>query len=307
LEQALAQVGVPFQVRGAERVFDRTEVRQAVGLLRAAARSASADDDPSAQVRPVLASIGLTAQPPVGRGTARERWESLEALAQLAADFLTANPGAGLAGLAAELAVRSAIGHAPAMAGVTLASLHAAKGLEWDAVFLPGLTDGTLPIIYAQSDDAIEEERRLLYVGVTRAREWLYLSWALARSAGGRRTRKPSRFLDDLLSGRPGPRAAGPKPAASRRGAGAGPGPSPNDPLFARLREWRLATSREQSVPAYVVFSDATLQAIAAARPASRAELAGVPGVGAVKLDRYGAAVLELCAQPDGPQARPGP
>ena len=105
---------------------------------------------------------------------------------------------AGLGDLSAELAVRSAIGHAPAMAGVTLASLHAAKGLEWQAVFLPGLTDGTVPIIYAQTDEAIEEERRLLYVGVTRARERLYLSWALARTAGGRRTRKPSRFLAGL-------------------------------------------------------------------------------------------------------------
>jgi DNA helicase-2/ATP-dependent DNA helicase PcrA len=308
-EQALGEAGVSFQLRGAERFFDRDEVRQAVGLLRAAARSATAEDDPAAEVRPILASIGLTARPPGGRGTARDRWESLEALAQLAAAFFAANPEAGLADLSAELAVRTAIGHAPAMAGVTLASLHSAKGLEWQAVFLPGLTDGTVPIVYAQTDEAVEEERRLLYVGITRARERLYLSWALARTPGGRRTRKPSRFLADL-SGR-GMRAsdraaagrrAGP-PASAGRPDGAGQGPA--DPLFGQLREWRLAVSKDQGVPAYVVFSDATLQAIAAARPASRGELAGIPGVGAVKLDRYGAAVLELCAAA-APPVSPG-
>jgi DNA helicase II / ATP-dependent DNA helicase PcrA len=299
LEQALARAGVPFQIRGAERFFDRAEVRQAVGLLRAAARSASADDDPAGQIRPVLASLGLTPQPPGGRGTARERWESLEALALLAADFFAANQGASLADLAAELVLRSAIGHAPAAAGVTLASLHAAKGLEWDTVFLAGLTDGTVPIIYAQTAEAIEEERRLLYVGVTRARERLFLSWSLARAEGGRRTRKPSRFLDGLTGARPN--ARGKSPAGREKRAGGQPAVDPDDPLFARLRAWRLSTAREASVPAYVVFSDATLQSIAALRPATVAQLAAVPGVGAVKLDRYGAAVLELCADGDGP------
>ena len=315
-EQALAQANIPFQLRGVERFFDRAEVRQAVGLLRAAARSASAaEDDPAAQVRPILASIGLTPQPPAGRGTARERWESLEALAQLAADYFAANPEAELADLAAELAVRSAIGHAPAMAGVTLASLHAAKGLEWHAVFLPGLTDGILPIIYAHTDDALAEERRLLYVGLTRARERLYLSWALARSPGGRRTRTPSRFVADLQAGRtPGGRLGNRTSTrqgdrSAKSGAAAG-NPAVDDPLYQRLKQWRLTTAKEQSVPAFVVFSDATLLAIAQRRPASRADLAAVPGVGSVKLDRYGAAVLEVCAKfgesaaPCGQEAR---
>ena len=307
LEQALATAGVPFQLRGAERFFDRAEIRQAVGLLRAAARSTSGADEPASEVRHILASIGLTPQPPGGRGTARDRWESLEALAQLAADFFAANPQADMNGLATELAVRSAIGHVPAMAGVTLASLHAAKGLEWQAVFLPGLTDGTVPIIYAQTDEAIEEERRLLYVGVTRARERLYLSWALARTQGGRRTRKPSRFLSGLTPGHAaGDRPAGAKDGAGRRGRDAGAASKLNadDPLVRRLREWRLTTSKEQAVPAYVIFSDATLQAIADARPVTRDELARVPGVGAVKLDRHGAAVLAICAEPGGQLAQ---
>jgi DNA helicase-2/ATP-dependent DNA helicase PcrA len=278
LEQALADAGVPFAVRGAERFFERAEVRQAVALLRGAARAPSAGDDPAAQVRPVLAGLGLSAKPPAGRGTARERWDSLEALSQLAADFFASAPQATLGDLAADLALRSATGRAPAAGGVTLASLHAAKGLEWDAVFLAGLTDGTLPIVYAQTDEAVAEERRLLYVGITRARQRLFLSWALARSPGGRRTRKPSRFLAGLQSrARP---------------------PEDDNPLVTALRQWRAATAGAQGVPAYVVLSDATLLLIASRRPASRAELAGVPGVGAVRLDRYGAAVLALCAEP---------
>src|SRR5215469_13788534 len=145
----------------------------------------------------------------------------MEALALLVEDFFAANQADSIADLAAELVLRSAIGHAPAAAGVTLASLHAAKGLEWNTVFLAGLTDGTVPIIYAQSAEAIEEERRLLYVGITRARERLHLSWSLARSAGGRRTRKPSRFLTELLPGRPvAGRAA--KAGQNRRGSDAG-------------------------------------------------------------------------------------
>jgi DNA helicase-2/ATP-dependent DNA helicase PcrA len=250
-------------------------------------------------VRPILAGLGLSAEPPGGRGQARERWESLDALAQLADDFFGGNPQATLADLADELTVRSAIGHAPAAAGVTLASLHAAKGLEWDAVFLPGLTDGTLPIIYAQSPEAIAEERRLLYVGVTRARERLFLSWAVARSPGGRRTRKPSRFLDQVLASRPGGAGATASRASRDRQRVAGGAPAAldlADPVVARLKAWRQTTAKDQGVPAYVVFSDATLQAIATRRPANRAQLAAVPGVGAVKLDRYGAAVLELCA-----------
>jgi DNA helicase II / ATP-dependent DNA helicase PcrA len=197
-EQALSDAGVPFLVRGAERFFDRPEVRQGLGLLRAAARSASADEEPAVQARAVLSGIGLSPQPPTGRGQARERWESLEALAQLADDHFAASPEASLADLAAELAARSAIGHAPVLDGVTLASLHAAKGLEWDVVFLAGLTDGMLPIVHAQTDEAIEEERRLLYVGVTRARDLVCLSWALARSAGGGHARRPSRFIEEI-------------------------------------------------------------------------------------------------------------
>ena len=215
-EQALAEAGVPFQVRGTERFFERPEVRQAMGMLRAAAASTRAGPPAQAEVEAsapaaaevwhVLSGIGLTRKPPPGRGPARERWESLAALAQLAEDFCAAAPGAGLAEIAGQLAHRAAIEHPPAPDGVTVASLHAAKGLEWDAVFLPGLAEGNLPIVHAQTGEAVAEERRLLYVGVTRSRERLYLSWALSRSPGGLAV--PGAVA---VSGRPAPPAAGPR------------------------------------------------------------------------------------------------
>jgi DNA helicase-2/ATP-dependent DNA helicase PcrA len=201
-ELALAEADLPYVIRGAERFYDRPVVRQALVLLRGAARGEAAGDssDPMPDsVRHVLTGIGLTPRPPSGlRGAAsiRENWESLAAIAQLADDMHAAGPEATLADFSAELTMRADLGHAPAVDGVTLASMHAAKGLEWDAVLLPGLVEGLMPIVHARTAETVEEERRLLYVAVTRAREHLCLSWSSARAPGGRGGRQRSRFLD---------------------------------------------------------------------------------------------------------------
>ena len=206
-ELALAEAGLPYVIRGAERFYDRPVVRQALVLLRGAARGESSDSSDSLpdSVRHVLTGIGLNQRPPSGlRGAAssRENWESLAAIAQLADDMHAAEPEATLADFSAELTMRADLGHAPAVDGVTLASMHAAKGLEWDAVLLPGLVEGLMPIVHARTAEALEEERRLLYVAVTRAREHLCLSWSSARAPGGRGGRQRSRFLDGVRLGR---------------------------------------------------------------------------------------------------------
>ncbi|MGW3498462.1 ATP-dependent DNA helicase UvrD2 [Streptomyces sp. NPDC001020] len=338
-EQALADAGVPYQLRGAERFFDRPEVRKAGIALRGAARFGANDSllddavDLPSQVRAVLSGEGWTTTPPAGSGAARERWESLAALVNLAQDFAAAKSDATLADLVAELDERANSQHAPTVQGVTLASLHSAKGLEWDVVFLVGVAEGMMPITYAKTDEQIEEERRLLYVGVTRAREHLHVSWALSRSPGGRPGRRPSRFLDGL---RPGSTAVtGHTAAAGGGGVVRGfstvastalprtsrtparcrvcgrtlsdPGemklmrcdgcPSDMDEgLYERLREWRATQAHHSGQPAFCVFTDRTLIAIAEVVPGDAGELARIPGVGVRKLRRYGTDVLAICA-----------
>jgi DNA helicase II / ATP-dependent DNA helicase PcrA len=325
-EQALASAGIGYQLRGGERFFARKEVRDAILQLRAATRAVAEGPQESLGqvVRDIIASLGYTENAPHSGGALRERWESLAALVALA-DELSATRGESftLAEFVNELQERSVAQHAPTVQGVTLASLHAAKGLEWDAVFLVGLSEGLMPISFADSPEDVDEERRLLYVGITRAREHLNLSWSTARTPGGRANRKPSRFLDGLRpdsvstanarssAGKPRRKAAAPascRVCGSMLATGAERKvgrcnqcpPSYEEQTFEALRQWRREEAQSADVPAYVVFTDATLTAIAEARPGSLEQLAGLAGVGPSKLERYGEAVLQVIEQSSG-------
>ncbi|WP_197517051.1 MULTISPECIES: ATP-dependent DNA helicase UvrD2 [unclassified Mycobacterium] len=314
-EEALTEAGITYQIRGGEGFFNRQEIKQALLALQRAADRGEEGPLPEV-VRAVLEPLGLTAEEPTGT-RARDRWEALSGLAELVDDEVAQRPQLDLAGLVAELRLRADARHPPVVQGVTLASLHAAKGLEWDAVFLVGLADGTLPISHALAhgpeSEAVEEERRLLYVGITRARVHLALSWALARSPGGRQSRKPSRFLNGIA-----PQArADAAPARSRRNKGTATrcricnnnlttpaaimlrrcetcAADIDEDLLLRLKAWRMDVAKEQKVPAYVVFTDNTLIAIAELLPADEAALIAIPGIGSRKLEQYGPDVLEL-------------
>nr|WP_236779186.1 ATP-dependent helicase [Agromyces seonyuensis] len=193
IEQALAEAGVPARMRGSARFFDQQEVREAVRALRAAA-IVPADEPLFKSVSDVLRSLGWTVEAPDGPGALRTRWESLNAIASLVD---RAEPGTTFRQFADDLTARAAANHEPTLPSVTLATLHSAKGLEWEAVFLLGLSEGLLPITYADSEAEIDEERRLLYVGVTRARRRLELSRA-RRNLRSRQEPTPSRFLAEL-------------------------------------------------------------------------------------------------------------
>ncbi|MGY6655835.1 ATP-dependent DNA helicase UvrD2 [Amycolatopsis sp. TRM77291] len=313
-EQALAEMGIPYLVRGGERFFARAEVRQAMSALRMASTDAYTGELVT-RVRSVLAKVGLTDQPPAG-GAAKERWDALLSIVELAEELASTVEDADLPRFVAELEQRASAQHPPTVEGITLASLHAAKGLEWDAVFLVGLAEGTMPILHADGDEAaIEEERRLFYVGVTRARVHLSLSWALARTSGNRRNRRRSRFLYGLIpEDHPAARVARsqqPKQSGNKARCRVCGGPlletldiklgrcsrcpsNVDEQLLEKLKSWRGERSRELKVPAFVVFTDATLVAIAEQRPTDDTALCAISGIGATKLERFGAEVLDV-------------
>jgi DNA helicase II / ATP-dependent DNA helicase PcrA len=300
-------------VRGSARFLDRPEVKVALDELRARARQHAG--------RPFEADlVELTEQ---AEGAPEERREHVAALARLGREYLQVDGGAGsfdgfLAFL--EAALRGGDdGSVASGDAVELLSFHRAKGLEFTTVFVCGLERGLVPIVHAESDGELDEERRLLHVALSRAGDSLHLSWARKRTIGLRSySREPSPWLltiDDELRGS----SRGPDdPVASRRSGLAQARehinnarrqqrpdrpslhPAPDPDLFAALVEWRRNLARASGVPAYVIFHDTTLEALAARRPHSATELQTIPGIGPVKAARHGEAVLELVRDHDG-------
>ncbi|MEV8239083.1 ATP-dependent helicase [Microbacterium testaceum] len=214
---ALSSRGIAATVLGGRKFFDMPEVRQALMALRAAS-VAPVETGFLATVRDVLRGVGLTDDPPQAGGALRDGWEARAALLRLAEE---AAPGTDLRSFTDDLQARARDQHEPATRTVTLSTLHAAKGLEWDHVFLIGVSEGLLPISYATTFEAVDEERRLAYVGVTRAARSLTVSWARGR---GRADREPSRFLREIGTGSLRSADGLPRHAGASRRAGAASG-----------------------------------------------------------------------------------
>ncbi len=319
-ENALTERGIDYSVRGSERFFERGEIRRAITLLRG--QSVANPQSPVVEtVRDIVSGLGWNPGHQPGGSATREVWEAYLALVTLADDVVRQQPDATLADFVATLDRRAEQQHAPTIDGVTLASLHAAKGLEWKHVVIAGCSEGLLPLAMAEGHDAVEEERRLFYVGVTRAAQALVLTYARARSANAKGTRQPSRFLsavDQPLDAGGAPSASVRRGSARRERVRSGPAPcrvcgkalvtgvertlgrcathpgTADEALYERLVTWRLTESRTRSVPAFVIFTDATLRAIAELKPTSETELLKISGIGARKLTEYGEALLEM-------------
>jgi DNA helicase-2/ATP-dependent DNA helicase PcrA len=302
-EGAFTRAGIPHQVRG-QRFFERREVRAAV---RALGRLPEGPEGERLEGEGLVAAArqawreGLGFDPdeePEGR-EARERHAALSTLLAIVTELAGPADGRGRDAVVAELSRRADSESQGSADGVELLTLHRAKGLEWEAVIIPSLEEGSLPVGQAADDEeALAEERRLLYVGITRARRHLVLSWARQRtSATGRpQARTMSRFLRPL--GGSAQRSSVVRSRLAARSTGRDGSTHRHDgadaELVDALKAWRRQRSSDDEVPAYVVATDATLAAIAERRPESEAELLSVPGIGPAKVAKYGEAMLAV-------------
>ena len=291
-EEALGARGIPVAVAGGKPFFARDDVRTAISRLRAAAAAATDTGSVGEIVRDVLSGVGWAPEAPSGQAGS-ERWSNMNAIVGWADD----SQAQTLPAFVAELDERVAYQVEPDKAGVELATIHAAKGLEWDAVFLVGVAEGLLPISYAKTAAAREEERRLLYVAITRARDLLTVSWARSRGADGRGKRKRSHLLDGIWPEEA--RVGAPKKTARASTRALNQAfeeeASPQAiELFGRLKAWRLEVSRQAGVPPFAVFTDQTLRDIAQAMPKNTTQLRIIRGIGDVKVQRFAAPVLAL-------------
>jgi DNA helicase-2/ATP-dependent DNA helicase PcrA len=301
-EDLLKAAAIPYRLRGASAFLDQPAVKETLAGLR---RRAGA---PLASVLPDLDMLAREAD------DAGERGADLDVLARQAREFLVLDRTGSVGGFVAWLTARMAR-EEPATKGqaVDLATIHAAKGLEWPVVFLVGFEQGLLPIGHATTPEARAEERRLLYVAVTRAERELHISWAERRTFGsGTMARSASPWLTEVeaaiqalagatdgtsdawrscvAEGRARLRSTAGGSRVPRAGERADPA------VLQALRSWRANTARASGVPAFVVFHDTTLAAVAEARPRDRPSLLALPGMGPVKADRYGDDLLAVVA-----------
>ena len=300
-EEALTAAAVPFRVRGGGSFLAQPEVKEALAEL--------AGRGPGRGLGPLVPDLEE-----LSREGTPERRQRLAGLVRLAREHVSLDPAASVESFLTWL--RATVGReAPDQGGdiVELATFHAAKGLEWQVVFLTGLERGLVPIGQADGPEARAEERRLLYVAVTRAQCELHCTWAERRTFGARTVgRSPSPWLTSIeaavaaaRSGSPGDwrRYLDEGRTKLRSGAKAGASAKAQlladaDPaVFEALKTWRATTARASGVPAYVIFHDSTLAAVATAKPRDRRSLLAVPGLGPVKADRYGDALLALVGQ----------